>query len=90
VLLYQKYSDIGDSICLSKIGYPIRDRTFRLKVDHENLVRVHLTGSPKVLRWKPLIQEYSFKIEHIKGIDNFIPDAFSRLCAITDIVEHNW
>ena len=73
-----------------KMDHSIRDRTFTLKVDHKNLVRVYSTGSPKVLRWKLLIQEYSFKIEHIKGSDNFVPDAFSRLCAISDIIEHNW
>ena len=73
-----------------KMDHLIRDRVFTLKTDHENLTRVYSTGSPKVLRWKLFIQEYSFTIEHIKGSDNEVADALSRLCPIEDIEEHNW
>jgi len=73
-----------------KMDHLIRDRVFTLKTGHVNLTRVYSTGSPKVLRWKLFIQEYSFTIEHIKGSDNEVADALSRLCSIEDIEEHNW
>ena len=41
---------------------------------------MNFTGLEKVIRWKLLIQSFNFDIEHIKGIDNEIADAFSRLC----------
>ena len=40
-----------------------------------------LSGSDKVIRWKLLIQQYNFTIEYIKGPDNEVADAFSRLCS---------
>ena len=31
------------------------------------------------------IQEYDFDVQHIKGVDNKVADAFSRLCGIQEI-----
>jgi len=34
------------------------------------------------MRWKLMIQEYDFDIEHVAGEENDIADAFSRLVAM--------
>ena len=34
------------------------------------------------------IQEYDFEVEHIKGVDNKVADAFSRLCGLRRDVKH--
>jgi hypothetical protein len=50
-----------------------------------NLTYINSEGSPKVKRWKLFVQEYNFDVvQHIKGTDNVIADALSRLCLIWD------
>ena len=61
-------------------GIILRDARFTLQTDHKNLTYINFEGTAKVRRWKLLIQEYDFSIEFIKGEDNVIADAFSRLC----------
>ena len=73
---------------LQKMEHFLRDTHFILQTDHNNLTRIYTTGSPKVLRWKLLIQEFSFTIEHLPGVDNVVADNFSRLCPISDTVEY--
>ena len=34
------------------------------------------------------IQEYGFEVEHIKGVDNKVADALSRLCGLRRDVKH--
>ena len=64
--------------------YLLRDIHFTLHTDHENLTRVYSTGSPKVLRWKLLIQDFNFTIEYLKGDLNIIADPLLRLCALEE------
>ena len=59
--------------------YLIRDSKFLLRTDHLNLIYINEPKSPKVARWKLLIQDYDFTVEFIKGKDNVMADAFSRL-----------
>jgi hypothetical protein len=35
------------------------------------------------MRWKLEIQEYDCDVRYIKGPENYIADAFSRLCDVT-------
>ena len=65
-----------------KFEYLIRDRKFVLRTDHENLIYIDTENNAKVKRWKIMIQEYDFWIEHIAGIENVVADAFSRLLVI--------
>ena len=62
-----------------KYEYLLRDRHFVLRTDHRNLTYINESASPKVRRWKILISEFDFDIEYIKGDDNFVADATSRL-----------
>ena len=62
-----------------KYEYLLRDRHFILRTDHRNLTYLNESASPKVRRWKILISEYDFSIEYIKGEDNVVADAQSRL-----------
>ena len=64
---------------LKHLEHLIRDRYFVLRTDHKNLTYLNLENSGKVRRWKLLIQEYNFGIEHIDGESNFVADDFSRL-----------
>ena len=52
---------------------------------------MNTNSSQKVKRWKLIVQEYDFDIEHIAGVKNTIADAFSRLVAkwTADFLEPN-
>ena len=67
---------------LRKLGYLLRDVPFVLHTDHKNLLYITESSSAKVIRWKMEIMEFDFKAVHIKGDDNIVADAFSRLCAL--------
>lgn len=67
---------------LKAYEYLLRDNKFLLRTDHKNLTYLNLNPSPKVQRWKLFIQEFNFDIEHVAGKDNFVADAFSRLCTV--------
>jgi hypothetical protein len=66
----------------------LRDVPFILETDHENLTRIYSSGSPKVYRWQLELQSCPFTIRHIKGEDNEVADALSRLCPVSDPSEY--
>ena len=70
-----------------KFEYLLRDVHFTLRTDHRNLTYINESVSPKVRRLKLLIQEFDFDLEFIKGSDNHIADAQSRIIAKHDDVE---
>jgi transposase InsO family protein len=70
--------------CLKKLEYLLRDRTFTLRTDHKNLIYVDAESSAKVKRWKLVVQEYDFFIEHIAGKLNTVADGFSRLLQLEE------
>ena len=74
----------GIFFALSKLEYLLRDIHFTLFTDHENLVYMNRCDAGIIKRWKLAIQEYSFDILHIKGVNNFIVDAFSRMIPILE------
>jgi hypothetical protein len=51
-----------------------------VETDHKNLTFLKTAQSAKVRRWQLALQEFDFKYTHIKGEDNVVADAFSRLC----------
>ncbi len=67
-----------------KLAYLLRDVHFILHTDHRNLLYITDSASAKVIRWKLQIMEYNFDIQHIKGVDNCVADAMSRLCALDE------
>ena len=51
-----------------------------VETDHKNLTFLKTAQSAKVRRWQLNLQEFDFEYKHIKGEDNVVADAFSRLC----------
>jgi hypothetical protein len=69
---------------LRKWEYLLRDRKFTILTDHENLTRARTERSANkmVTRWFMAFQEYDIIAwVHVPGVDNEVPDSFSRLCA---------
>ena len=71
----------------------------RVHTDHENLTYKKF-NSDRVMRWRLYIEEYSQDLQYIKGENNVIADALSRLdcedttpqmeAYITDEMHSDW
>jgi hypothetical protein len=64
---------------ITKFDFLLRDVQFVIETDHKNLTFLKTAQSAKVRRWQLALQEFDFKYIHIKGDDNVVADAFSRL-----------
>ena len=58
----------------------LRDRLFTIRTDHHNLLFIKEASNPMIVRWYMALSEFSFNLEFIRGVDNNIADAMSRLC----------
>ena len=58
----------------------LRDRSFKIRTDHRNLLFIKEASNPMIVRWYMALSEFSFTLEFIPGVDNNIADAMSRLC----------
>ena len=58
----------------------LRDRLFKIKTDHRNLLFIKEASNPMIVRWYMALSEFRFTLEFIPGVDNNIADAMSRLC----------
>ncbi|KAH8413882.1 hypothetical protein KR222_003403, partial [Zaprionus bogoriensis] len=64
----------------------LEGRIFFIKTDHKPLLYAFKQrpekASPRQLRHLSFISQFSTEIVHVKGADNVVADAFSRLCTI--------
>ena len=58
----------------------LRDRFFTIRTDHQNLLFIKEASNPMIVRWYMALSEFSFNLSFIRGVDNNIADAMSRLC----------
>ena len=69
---------------VTKFGYYLRGKEFVLETDHRNLVWIESSLVPIVVRWRVLLQSYTFQIRHIPGKDNTVADWLSRMYPAPD------
>jgi hypothetical protein len=62
----------------------VRGKEFVLETDHRNLVWIESSLVPTVVRWRVLLQSYTFQIRHIPGKDNAVADWLSRMYPVPD------
>ncbi len=65
---------------ITKFDFLLRDVRSVVETDHKNLTFLKTAKSAKVRRWQLALQEFDFECKHIKGEDNVVANAFSRLC----------
>ena len=70
----------GIFFCCTSLDRMLRDRKFTILTDHKNLMFIKMDSNPMVVRWWMALQELDFDIRYIKGEENDIADALSRLC----------
>ena len=66
--------------CFKEFTGMLWGQKIKVYTDHKNLVRDALgLSSNRVFRWRLTLEEYNPEIIYIKGIDNTVADAISRL-----------
>ena len=60
----------------------------KIYTDHKNLTFSNF-NTERVMRWRMVLEEYSPELVYIKGPDNLVADALSRLDLLPDIQETN-
>ena len=71
---------LGIVWAVAKFRYYLHGRHFIARTDHKALEWLDTArfGNPKLERWALRLQEHSFSVEYIKGIDNVVADCLSR------------
>ena len=66
--------------CVKEFRNILFGYTIRVFSDHKNLVHAATQSqSQRVMRWRLILEEFGPDIQHIKGEDNIVADAISRL-----------
>lgn len=66
--------------CCMQLESLLRDRKFRIRTDHRNLLYIKDASNPMIVRWFMALSEFDFSISHIAGSENIVADSMSRLC----------
>ncbi len=61
-----------------QLAYYLRCKEFVIETDHRNLVWMHHSEVPKIIRWRIYLQMFNFLIRHIPGKQNIVADMLSR------------
>lgn len=59
--------------------YYLRCKPFILETDHNNLLWMEASAVPKIIRWRVLLQSFTFMLRHIPGRLNVVADFLSRI-----------
>ena len=71
---------------VKKLTPYLSGKDFLIETDHRNLVYMERSEVAILIRWRLFLQQFRFRIRHIKGVDNVVADTFSRL--FPDADEH--
>ena len=63
---------------VKKLSHYLRGQWFIIQTDHNNLVYIQNASEGKVGRWRLLLQEYDYIIQHVPGKANVVADCLSR------------
>ena len=66
--------------CCQQLDSLIRDRKFTIHTDHMNITYMMQNPNSMVARWFIAMQELDFTVHFVKGSENVLADAMSRLC----------
>ena len=61
-----------------------------IETDHENLIWMSKSEVPKIIRWRIYLQSYDFLLRHIKGKENTVAYALSRLLLFETVWESDY
>ena len=62
----------------------LQGHKFIVETDHKNIIHVMNAVEGRLARWRLMMQELDFTVQHIPGKENVIADALSRCCVIVE------
>ena len=54
-------------------------RRFTVRKDHKNLVFLSYSTIPRLIRWRVLLSEFQYQVEHFPGRFNLVADRLTRV-----------
>ena len=75
--------------CIKQLEHYLLGHEFILETDHRNLLWMHKSTAPKIVRWRLYLAMFDFQIQHIKGSNNIVADGLSRLMKINCETDHS-
>ena len=76
-------------VAVKRFAYYLTGKDFIIETDHNNLRWMEASEVAKIVRWRIYLQGFCFKIRHIKGTDNTVADALSRLLLLTHFISES-
>jgi hypothetical protein len=52
---------------------------FTILTDHKNILQLHKSVVPKIVRWRLQMQPFEYTVRHVPGPENVVADCLSRL-----------
>ena len=52
---------------------------FTILTDHKNILQLHKSVVPKIVRWRLQMQPFEHTVKHVPGPENVVADCLSRL-----------
>jgi hypothetical protein len=65
--------------CVKQLAPYLLGRRFIVRTDHRNLLFLSNSTVPKLVRWRVILSEYQFTVEHIAGRENVVADGITRV-----------
>ena len=60
-------------------------KLFTVKTDHKDMVCPSNLSMPKLVRWRVLLSEFRFLIQHIPGVQNVVADGLTRVMSLSSV-----
>ena len=71
--------------CVKQLTPYLMGKLFTVKTDHKNLVYLSNSSIPKLVRWRVLLSEFRFLVQHIPGAQNVVADGLTRVMSLSSV-----
>ena len=65
--------------CIKNLDPYLQGKHFTVRTDHKNLVYLSNSTVSKLVKWRVLLSEFRFQIEHIPGAQNVVADEVTMI-----------
>jgi hypothetical protein len=65
--------------CVKQLSPYLMGKQFIVRTDHKNLIYLANSTVPKLVRWRIILSEFKYLIEHIPGVSNVVADGLTRV-----------
>jgi len=65
--------------CVKQLSPYLMEKEFVVRTDHKNLIYLANSTIPNLVRWRIILSEFKYLIEHIPGTSNVVADGLTRV-----------